>query len=192
MVTTCRTLGGLVQVCCWEEEERQAFPQGCGLLGGGSYSWDARVGVPQEATAMSRNRACTHITGKVLLQRAGSFQLSFISLVTASHTQAGLHCTCSSLQLCHQILITLLQFQAAVCARIHMLHCISTSAHQLAYSLGSRQASTNSSGSPETKGGNKGAFVGGALTSQGTFPGNHVIKLPTDSFLAQKSRDSRH
>lgn len=109
------------------------------------------------------------ITGKVLLQRGPEASRFHSFLVTASHTQAGLHCTCQLSSIMspntnHTLTVwcTLFVPESTCCTAL-------APAHQLAYSLG-RQASTNLNGSPETKGGNKGAFVGGALTSQGDFP----------------------
>ena len=111
---------------------------------------DARVGVTQRQL-QCQEQSLHPITGKVLLQR-GPEASPFHSFLSSLPAIPKLGCTApaSSLQLCHQIPITLLQFKHAVCARIQTA-ALHQHQHINLHTAQGRQASINLNVSPKTK-----------------------------------------
>ena len=83
-------------------------------------------------------------------ERAGSFPLSFISLITASHTQAGLHCTCQLSAIISPNTDHTLKSEHAVCARIQTAALYQRQHIDLRTAQG-LQASANLNDGPKTK-----------------------------------------
>lgn len=111
-----------------------------GCEGGGS----------SEATAVSGIELAPHCRRSSPTERAGSFPLSFISLITASHTQAGLHCTCQLSAIISPNTDHTLKSEHAVCARIQTAALYQRQHIDLRTAQG-LQASANLNDGPKTK-----------------------------------------
>lgn len=136
MVTTCRTLGGVwFRRAAGRKRRGRHFPRavGCwvgvpthGCEGGGS----------SEATAVSGIELASHYRKSSPAERARSFPLSFISLITASHTEAGLPCTCQLSAIISPNTSHTLTIRACCLCPNPDCCTVSAPAHQLAYGLG--------------------------------------------------------
>ena len=136
MVTTCRTLGGVwFRRAAGRKRRGRHFPRAVGCWAG-VPTHGCKGGGSSEATAMSGIELAPHYRESSPAERAGSFPLSFISLVTASHTQAGLHCTCQlSSIMSPNTNHTLIVQACCLCPNPDCCTALAP-AHQLAYSLG--------------------------------------------------------
>ena len=137
MVTTRRTPGGLWSRHADGRKGRgRHFPRACGsallIMGAGGGG-----GVFPQGQLRCQEQSLPPIMKKSFpAERAGRFPLSLVSLITASHTQAGLHSTCQLSSITSPNSNRTLTIQAC-CLCLNPDGCtVLAPAHQLVYSSG--------------------------------------------------------